>query len=357
MFLSWGSPRSDVLDTRIYSAEKNNDRMSTRSSSLLPGDSLNTHASKCELLKRGCPREDLEMQLQNEDVFYEKADLVGKVHIDEKLLNTIIQNHYMESGQVFTEHRSLPVCPSDASATMSPEERIAVYNYCVQQLKDRGKMPNVEKDEILTTDWEKIIKKGLLEQADGKPQTAQDLLALLRDQKRRRQSYRAKNVHITRKSYTEIIREVINNQVEMLMPSQEIHNRLENPAEKCIAPEIKDPSPVHRRQQSPDSRNHYSQDRSPWEKQKQGREKTKTARWQEDKHSSEKDQQKGSSYDSSRGQGRKQDTSCSTSERQKKRHADKLDSESRWHIKKHKRKHKKHKSRHDSYSDDNHCSS
>lgn len=25
----------------------------------LPGDSLNTHASKCELLKRGCPREDL----------------------------------------------------------------------------------------------------------------------------------------------------------------------------------------------------------------------------------------------------------------------------------------------------------
>lgn len=70
-------------------------------------------------------------------------------------------NHIpVSSSTVFTEHRSLPVCPSDASATMSPEERIAVYNYCVQQLKDRGKMPNVEKDEILTTDWEKIIKKG-----------------------------------------------------------------------------------------------------------------------------------------------------------------------------------------------------
>lgn len=49
-----------------------------------------------------------------------------------------------------------------------------------------------------------LFDLGLLEQADGKPQTAQDLLALLRDQKRRRQSYRAKNVHITRKSYTEV---------------------------------------------------------------------------------------------------------------------------------------------------------
>ena len=40
-------------------------------------------------------------------------------------------------------------------------------------------------------------------------------MAALRDYRRRRQSYRAKNVHITKKSHTEIMREVINNQMEM----------------------------------------------------------------------------------------------------------------------------------------------
>lgn len=45
---------------------------------------------------------------------------------------------------------------------------------------------------------------GLMEQGEGKPKTTKDLLAMLRDQKRRRQSYRAKNVHITKKSYTEV---------------------------------------------------------------------------------------------------------------------------------------------------------
>nr|KAG5704445.1 hypothetical protein BaRGS_024300 [Batillaria attramentaria] len=60
------------------------------------------------------------LQLQDDDFYYEKADLVGKVKL---------------------------------------EERLAVYDYCVQQLKAQGKMANIERDEVLTTDWEKIIKK------------------------------------------------------------------------------------------------------------------------------------------------------------------------------------------------------
>ena len=45
---------------------------------------------------------------------------------------------------------------------------------------------------------------GLLDQGGEKPTSKVELLAMLRDQKRRRQSYRAKNVHVTKKSYTEV---------------------------------------------------------------------------------------------------------------------------------------------------------
>ena len=45
---------------------------------------------------------------------------------------------------------------------------------------------------------------GLLDQGGERPTSKVELLAMLRDQKRRRQSYRAKNVHVTKKSYTEV---------------------------------------------------------------------------------------------------------------------------------------------------------
>ena len=57
-------------------------------------------------------------------------------------------------------HRLMPVSADDWSVKLSPQERLAVYDYCVQTLKAEGKMANVEKDEVLTTDWERIIKKG-----------------------------------------------------------------------------------------------------------------------------------------------------------------------------------------------------
>ena len=59
-------------------------------------------------------------------------------------------------------HRSMPVSADDWSVKLTPQERLAVYNYCAQTLKAQGKMANVEKDEVLTTDWERIIKKGSL---------------------------------------------------------------------------------------------------------------------------------------------------------------------------------------------------
>lgn len=191
----------------------------------VPEVTLKKHAHACQLRKRGCSKEDLVLQLQDDDFCYEKAELVGKVKLDEGLLNSIIWNHCMENGQVYTGHRPLPVTAEDARIQLLREERLAVYDYCVQQLKAQNKMANIEKDEVLTTDWEKIIKKGLLDAGGDKPKTEAELMTMLRDQKRRRQSYRAKNVHVTKKSYTEIIREVISNQMEILMGPEEHDDR------------------------------------------------------------------------------------------------------------------------------------
>lgn len=45
----------------------------------------------------------------------------------------------------------------------------------------------------------------------NEPKTKLELMAEMRDYKRRRQSYRAKNVHITKKSYTEVDELIKNN--------------------------------------------------------------------------------------------------------------------------------------------------
>lgn len=44
----------------------------------------------------------------------------------------------------------------------------------------------------------------LLDDSQKGPKSHLEILAEMRDYKRRRQSYRAKNVHITKKSYTEV---------------------------------------------------------------------------------------------------------------------------------------------------------
>lgn len=65
------------------------------------------------------------------------------------------------------------------------------------------------------------------------PKSYLEILAEVRDYKRRRQSYRAKNVHITKKSYTEVIRDVINVHMEELSNNwQEEQEKAEDDAEK-----------------------------------------------------------------------------------------------------------------------------
>ncbi|CAG5118581.1 unnamed protein product, partial [Candidula unifasciata] len=159
--------------------------------------------------------------LQNVDFCYENADSTMKIEIDEKLLNKIIWDHCVQNGQVYTGHRTMPVSHIDESIMLTAEDRLAVYNYVVKKSHEEGKVIPVDRtDELLTTDWGSLVKKGLLDAQNNKQFASKlEQLAALRDLRRRRQSYRAKNVHITKKTYTEIIREVISNQMEILVPA------------------------------------------------------------------------------------------------------------------------------------------
>ena len=62
---------------------------------------------------------------------------------------------------VHSGYHAMPVTGDDWSVELSPDERLAVYNYCTEKLKSEGKMADVEKDDVLTTDWERIVKKGV----------------------------------------------------------------------------------------------------------------------------------------------------------------------------------------------------
>ncbi|RZB41016.1 U11/U12 small nuclear ribonucleoprotein 48 kDa protein-like, partial [Asbolus verrucosus] len=84
-------------------------------------------------------------------------------------------------------------------STYSPDERLIFYNYCVENTI--GPPPPPE----FTTIHNK-------KRDEEKPLSYEELLAQERDAKRRRAKYRS--VHINRKNHTEVIREVINGQME-----------------------------------------------------------------------------------------------------------------------------------------------
>ncbi|XP_076463891.1 U11/U12 small nuclear ribonucleoprotein 48 kDa protein-like [Babylonia areolata] len=241
----------------------------------MPESTLKQHASVCHLKKMGLSTEELETELQNDGIFYKNADLVGKVQLDEGLLNRILWNHSMENRQVHMGHREMPVSGADWKVKLSGQERLAVYEHCVQTLKAQGKMANVERDEVLTTDWERIVKKGMLEQGGEKPKSKFELLAMLRDQKRRRATYRAKNVHVTKKSYTEIIREVIQNQMEIMMPSGEIKQEPQEDEETTGG----DQDVSRHRQRSSEHSSSRNRSRSPRKRRSRSRSRSPSKRW------------------------------------------------------------------------------
>lgn len=108
----------------------------------------------------------------------------------------------------------MPLTMERCFSELTPPERFAIYDHAVERGKATNKTSSVRLED-LQVNFEK--KPSADEQ---RPPSQLELKSQMRDYKRRRQSYRAKNVHITRKTYTEILREVIENQTDYLKQLQ-----------------------------------------------------------------------------------------------------------------------------------------
>ncbi|NWY02303.1 SNR48 protein, partial [Nothoprocta ornata] len=109
---------------------------------------------------------------------------------------------------------------------LTQADRLALYDYVVDETKkQRCRAQITENDSDLFMD---LAAKITQDDSQKGPKSHLEILAEMRDYKRRRQSYRAKNVHITKKSYTEVIRDVIGVHMEELSHHWQEENRLDN---------------------------------------------------------------------------------------------------------------------------------
>ncbi|XP_025904330.1 U11/U12 small nuclear ribonucleoprotein 48 kDa protein [Nothoprocta perdicaria] len=165
--------------------------------------------------------------------FYEQRQ-VPTVTMDKDLQFRIVQQARAESakeGAGYSQgcYSSVPVeVPQNHkrfTCDLTQADRLALYDYVVEETKkQRCRSQITENDSDLFVD---LAAKITQDDSQKGPKSHLEILAEMRDYKRRRQSYRAKNVHITKKSYTEVIRDVIGVHMEELSHHWQEENRRE----------------------------------------------------------------------------------------------------------------------------------
>ncbi|KAM9782590.1 U11/U12 small nuclear ribonucleoprotein 48 kDa protein [Neosynchiropus ocellatus] len=180
----------------------------------VPLQSLERHKHSCSLRKMGyTPEEQAEMC--DSSVCYQNKPAVRSFIMDDVMQQQVIQKARaaaplmkMEGvfwqGQFSSGHIHVPQNHKRAICDLTVADRLALYDHVTQSLNSQD--PCQLGSEDLYVD---LVKKLQKDEEQTEPKSQLELMAEMRDYKRRRQSYRAKNVHITKKSYTEVIREVI----------------------------------------------------------------------------------------------------------------------------------------------------
>uniref|UniRef100_A0A3B3ZZJ6 CHHC U11-48K-type domain-containing protein n=1 Tax=Periophthalmus magnuspinnatus TaxID=409849 RepID=A0A3B3ZZJ6_9GOBI len=106
------------------------------------------------------------------------------------------------SGQYSGEPVEVPQNHKRALCDLTVADRLALYDHVTSELSNQEDPAPSSSNEDLYVD---LVKKLQKDEEQKEPKTHLELMAEMRDYKRRRQSYRAKNVHITKKSYTEVL--------------------------------------------------------------------------------------------------------------------------------------------------------
>ncbi|KAM9309804.1 U11/U12 small nuclear ribonucleoprotein 48 kDa protein isoform 1-T1 [Pholidichthys leucotaenia] len=180
----------------------------------VPARSIEKHKASCRLKKLGYSAEE-QAEMYDPSVCYDNTS-VRNFTMDKSTQHQVIlqarsaaplmrMEGVFWQGQYSGEPVDVPQNHKRAVCDLTVADRLALYDHVISTL-NQTKEAAPSSNEDLYVD---LVSKLQKNEEQNEPKTKLELMAEMRDYKRRRQSYRAKNVHITKKSYTEVIREVI----------------------------------------------------------------------------------------------------------------------------------------------------
>ncbi|XP_028836314.1 U11/U12 small nuclear ribonucleoprotein 48 kDa protein isoform X2 [Denticeps clupeoides] len=181
----------------------------------VPRRTMDAHKARCELGRRGYGQDE-QAAMCDPTFCYEQAS-VPRVIVDKATQQQVIHQARASATPLRSDglygqsdySACVPEVPQNhkrASCDLTVADRLALYDHVIREANQQITKAEITSNDDLYVDWVAKLKKD--ENLSG-PKSHLEALAEMRDFKRRRQSYRAKNVHITKKSYTEVIREVI----------------------------------------------------------------------------------------------------------------------------------------------------
>ncbi|XP_038849112.1 U11/U12 small nuclear ribonucleoprotein 48 kDa protein-like [Salvelinus namaycush] len=182
----------------------------------VPSRSMERHKATCQLSQIGYSHEE-QAEMYDHSLCYENTSITSFTMDKHTQQQVIIQARasappirteglYSQS-EYSTDPSEVPQNQKRAICDLTVADRLALFDHVTREgikQKDQAVATN---NEDLYVDLVAKLKKG---NDQNEHKSHLELMAEMRDYKRRRQSYRAKNVHNTKKSYTEVIREVIN---------------------------------------------------------------------------------------------------------------------------------------------------
>ncbi|XP_017283985.1 U11/U12 small nuclear ribonucleoprotein 48 kDa protein [Kryptolebias marmoratus] len=178
----------------------------------VPVRTMEKHKASCQLRKMGYSAEE-QAEMLDPSVCYDKSN-IRSFSMDKSTQHQVIlqarsaaplmkMEGVFWQGQYSGQPVDVPQNHKRAVCDLTVADRLALYDHVIGILSQQKESAS---NEDLYVDLVSKLRKG---EEQNEPKSHLELMAEMRDYKRRRQSYRAKNVHITKKSYTEVIREVI----------------------------------------------------------------------------------------------------------------------------------------------------
>lgn len=254
---------------------------------MVPVRTLEKHKASCRLRKMGYSAEEQE-ELFDPSVCYEnrnvKSFLMDKSVQHQVILQARSAAPLMKMEGVFWQGQysgqpvDVPQNHKRAVCDLTVADRLALYDHVVGVLGQQNEAASSNED--LYVD---LVSKLQKDEEQKEPKSHLELMAEMRDYKRRRQSYRAKNVHITKKSYTEVIREVISVHSEELARQWKEEEDEKQPSRSDRSPQGRWPD--KRRSKSSESHHSHSKRRRSRERSHDRDRKKKKKRKERDSHS------------------------------------------------------------------------